>query len=59
MSNYGVDIVETDATHINKDWKETTKEEENTQQKWSLNQTGAKKREALINFNHTLATGGK
>ena len=27
MANYGVDVVEMDATHLNKDWKETWKEE--------------------------------
>ena len=27
MANDGVDIVEMDATHLNKDWKETRKEE--------------------------------
>ena len=29
MPNYGVDVVEMDATHLNKDWKETWKEEKN------------------------------
>ena len=58
MANDGVDIVEMNATQVNKDWKDTKKEEK-TQQTLSLNRTGAKKREALVNFNRTLATGGK
>ena len=31
MANYGVDIVEKGATHVNKDWKETRKEEKTQQ----------------------------
>ena len=48
--------MEKDATHLSKESKEMRKEGK-PQQKFSLNQTGAKKREALINFNLALATG--